>query len=340
VLHLASIPLWLSLTISFVIATICAIVIHFFVVPYLKKRIERQIAEKAEMRSKNASKSSNDAITVVSLHKEQELDEVGDSDSADIVPGIIILSGSPKSKRNTTPTHQMPFDVKDDNIGTLRSQNAQTRQSKEANDHTPSQREDSSVSSTMKSAIKDIKRFMKWFLPVRDRRPDEKTLKIFSSIQVFTACFAGFAHGANDVSNAIAPLAALLSIYMDMDVTQKGETPIYVLLYGVFAICVGLIALGKKVILTVGTKMSEINAASGFTIEFGAAVTALVASKAGLPISTTHSLVGSVVFVGLVKSRQGIDWRIFRNIALSWVVTLPVSGLISAGIMFLLQFTL
>ncbi|VDM28238.1 unnamed protein product [Toxocara canis] len=262
------------------------------------------------MRSKNASKSSNDAITVVSLHKEQELDEVGDSDSADIVPGIIILSGSPK------------------------------RQSKEANDHTPSQREDSSVSSTMKSAIKDIKRFMKWFLPVRDRRPDEKTLKIFSSIQVFTACFAGFAHGANDVSNAIAPLAALLSIYMDMDVTQKGETPIYVLLYGVFAICVGLIALGKKVILTVGTKMSEINAASGFTIEFGAAVTALVASKAGLPISTTHSLVGSVVFVGLVKSRQGIDWRIFRNIALSWVVTLPVSGLISAGIMFLLQFTL
>uniref|UniRef100_A0A1I8ABK7 Phosphate transporter n=1 Tax=Steinernema glaseri TaxID=37863 RepID=A0A1I8ABK7_9BILA len=185
-----------------------------------------------------------------------------------------------------------------------------------------------------------LKYHLKRFFPARDRQEDEKTLKLFSSIQVFTACFAGFAHGANDVSNAIAPLTALLAIYMNMDVMQTAETPIYVLLYGVFAICVGLCILGHRVIKTVGQEMSEINPASGFTIEFGAAVTALLASKMGIPISTTHCLVGSVVMVGTIKSGKGIDWGIFRNIALSWAVTLPVSGLISAAIMFGLKFTL
>ncbi|KAK5968274.1 Phosphate transporter, partial [Trichostrongylus colubriformis] len=168
--------------------------------------------------------------------------------------------------------------------------------------------------------------FLGWFLPDKDRLEDLETIKLFSTIQVFTACFAGFAHGANDVSNAIAPLTALVSIYKDKNALQEGEVPIYILLYGVFAICVGLWTLGHRVIRTVGTNMSEINPATGFTIEFGAAMTALISSKLGLPISTTHCLVGSVVAVGVVKSRKGIDWTIFRNIVISWVVTVPVSG--------------
>uniref|UniRef100_A0A915A2X1 Phosphate transporter n=1 Tax=Parascaris univalens TaxID=6257 RepID=A0A915A2X1_PARUN len=252
-LHLSNIPLWVSITISCVIATICAVAIHFIVVPYLKKSAE---GNSTGMRSEQSELSTLD-----------------------------VIKNSPSCEMN------------------------------------------SAASSNMKSAIKVAEGFTRWFLPSRGRGCDDKTLKVFSSLQVFTACFAGFAHGANDVSNAIAPLTTLLAIYMHMDVEQKGETPIYVLLYGVFAICVGLIVLGKKVILTVGTKMSKINAASGFTIELGAAVTALLASKAGLPISTTHSLVGSVVAVGVVKSRRGVDWRVFTNIALSWVVTLPVSGM-------------
>uniref|UniRef100_A0A914QVL0 Phosphate transporter n=1 Tax=Panagrolaimus davidi TaxID=227884 RepID=A0A914QVL0_9BILA len=182
--------------------------------------------------------------------------------------------------------------------------------------------------------------FVAWLFPVRDRIEDAKTLKLFGSIQVFTACFAGFAHGANDVSNAVAPLAAIWAIYHDMNVEQKGETPIYVLLFGVFAIVVGLWILGHRVIRTVGEDMSEIHPASGFCIEFGAAVTALCASKVGLPISTTHCLVGSVVSVGTVKSGEGIDWKLFRNVALSWIVTLPVSGVISALIMLLMKLTI
>ena len=85
--------------------------------------------------------------------------------------------------------------------------------------------------------------------------------------------------------------------------------------------------------------MAHIHPASGFCIEFGAAVTALLASKVGLPISTTHCLVGSVVFVGTVKSGKGIDWKLFRNVALSWIVTLPVSGMIAALLMLLLKLT-
>ncbi|EGT39421.1 hypothetical protein CAEBREN_14159 [Caenorhabditis brenneri] len=185
-----------------------------------------------------------------------------------------------------------------------------------------------------------VKKFFKWLLPDKTRTESQDTLRMFTSVQTLTACFAGFAHGANDVCNAIAPLVALIAVYRDFDVYQKKETPIYVLLYGVLAICVGLWCLGHKVIRTVGTKMSEVNPASGFCIEFGAAVTALLASKLGLPISTTHCLVGAVVAVGTVKAGKSIDWRLFRNVALSWVVTLPVAGGFAALYMWLLHFTI
>ncbi|CAJ0929800.1 unnamed protein product, partial [Mesorhabditis belari] len=178
---------------------------------------------------------------------------------------------------------------------------------------------------------------LQWFLPDPNRVESPEVLRLFAIIQLFTACFAGFAHGANDVSNAIAPLGALIAVYRDYDVQQAAPVRSYVILYGVLGICVGLWLLGHRVIKTVGTNMSEITPASGFTIEFGAAMAALIASKAGLPISTTHCLVGSVVCVGFLRSRKNVDWRLFGNVALSWVVTLPVAGFISAGIIFVLK---
>uniref|UniRef100_A0A914ENA4 Uncharacterized protein n=1 Tax=Acrobeloides nanus TaxID=290746 RepID=A0A914ENA4_9BILA len=148
----------------------------------------------------------------------------------------------------------------------------------------------------------------------------------------------GFAHGANDISNAIAPLSAIWLVYQDGKISAVDEeTPILILFYGILGICAGLTILGHRVIRTVGKNMTEVHPASGFTIEFGAALTVLIASKIGIPVSTTHCLVGSVVAVGMIKSGRGIDWKLFGNIAISWIVTLPAAGLVSAGIIALLH---
>uniref|UniRef100_A0A0R3PYF0 Phosphate transporter n=1 Tax=Angiostrongylus costaricensis TaxID=334426 RepID=A0A0R3PYF0_ANGCS len=185
------------------------------------------------------------------------------------------------------------------------------------------------------SSYSGLRSIIKWLLPDVTRIDDEKTVQLFSSIQVFTACFAGFATGANDVSfktyevslsNVIAPVATLVAIYKDKSAKQDAEVPIYVLLYGVVAICIGLWTLGYRIISTVGSRVSHINPASGFTIEFGAAMTTLIASKFGLPISTTQCLVGSVVFVGSVRSGEGVNWTVFRNIVITWLSTLPASS--------------
>uniref|UniRef100_A0A183F320 Phosphate transporter n=1 Tax=Heligmosomoides polygyrus TaxID=6339 RepID=A0A183F320_HELPZ len=169
--------------------------------------------------------------------------------------------------------------------------------------------------------IQEARSFFIWLLPDKDRVESDETIRLFATIQPVLLD----SHMVL-MTNAIAPLTALVSIYKDKNARQEGEVPIYILLFGVFSICVGLWTLGHRVIRTVGTNMSEINPATGFTIEFGAAMTALISSKLGLPISTTHCLVGSVVAVGVLKSRRGIEWSIFRNIVISWVVTVPASG--------------
>lgn len=180
------------------------------------------------------------------------------------------------------------------------------------------------------------KGILRWFIPRRDRKEDQRTLRLFSIIQVVTGCFAGFSHGASDVSHTIAPLVAMLSIYNTRSVYQEGDTPLWMMFYGVSGTCLGFWLLGQRVMATIGKKITEINPCNGFAIEFGMAITVLCASKLGIPISTTHCLVGSVMFVGLIKAGEGVDWKVLINVALSWVVTLPASALFSAGIMFVL----
>uniref|UniRef100_F6UR25 Phosphate transporter n=1 Tax=Ciona intestinalis TaxID=7719 RepID=F6UR25_CIOIN len=162
--------------------------------------------------------------------------------------------------------------------------------------------------------------------------------ELFSSLQVLTACFASFAHGGNDVSNAIGPLIALWIVFWSGEVVQKAFTPWYLLMYGGFGICIGLWLLGRRVIETIGSNLTKVTPSRfrGFCIELMTALTVLVASNVGLPVSTTHCKVGSVVSIGWFRSRSAVDWSLVGNIAVAWFVTVPVSGLLSAGVMWVL----
>ncbi|XP_033829273.1 sodium-dependent phosphate transporter 1-A [Periophthalmus magnuspinnatus] len=156
---------------------------------------------------------------------------------------------------------------------------------------------------------------------------------LFQFLQVLTACFGSFAHGGNDVSNAIGPLVALWLLYESGSVVSNSPTPIWLLLYGAVGICTGLWVWGRRVIQTLGKDLTPITPSSGFSIELASALTVVLASNIGLPVSTTHCKVGSVVAVGWLRSRKSVDWHLFRNIFIAWFVTVPISGLISAAIM-------
>ncbi|XP_071803909.1 sodium-dependent phosphate transporter 2-like isoform X2 [Asterias amurensis] len=160
--------------------------------------------------------------------------------------------------------------------------------------------------------------------------------KICAPLQGISACFAAFSHGGNDVSNAIGPLVGLYLIYENGRITQD-STPIWILIYGSVGIAIGLFVLGRRVIQTVGTELTPITPSTGFAINLGAAVTVLAASLLGIPVSTTHCLVGSVACVGFMRARKAMDFKLFTGIVSAWIVTLPVTVLLSAALMGLIQ---
>ncbi|XP_040850114.1 sodium-dependent phosphate transporter 2 [Ochotona curzoniae] len=177
--------------------------------------------------------------------------------------------------------------------------------------------------------------------PAEEEKEEKDTAEVhllFHFLQVLTACFGSFAHGGNDVSNAIGPLVALWLIYEKNGVMQEAATPVWLLFYGGIGICTGLWVWGRRVIQTMGKDLTPITPSSGFTIELASAFTVVIASNIGLPVSTTHCKVGSVVAVGWIRSRKAVDWRLFRNIFVAWFVTVPVAGLFSAAIMAILLY--
>ena len=188
--------------------------------------------------------------------------------------------------------------------------------------------------------------FIGWLFirKVKHNEDDDRTSqfasveKVFTPMMLFTACSMAFAHGSNDVANGIGPLAAVVSIVgSGGEVLQKAPLPIWILLLGGAGIVLGLVTLGYRVMLTVGKKITELTPSRGFCAELAAASTVVIASRTGLPVSTTHILVGAVLGVGLARGLGALDLRVVLNIIISWVVTLPAGGIMAMFFYFTLK---
>ncbi len=154
--------------------------------------------------------------------------------------------------------------------------------------------------------------------------------KVFGVMMIFTACSMAFAHGSNDVANAVGPLAAVVSVvHSGGEIVGKSSVPAWVLLLGAVGIVVGLATWGYKVMATIGSYITELTPSRGFAAELAAASTVVMASGTGLPISTTHTLVGAVLGVGLARGIGALNLRVISTIFMSWLITLPAGAILA-----------
>ncbi len=171
---------------------------------------------------------------------------------------------------------------------------------------------------------------------------DERTYRaerVFLVLQVLTACFVAFAHGSNDVANAVGPMAAVFGAASG-EVGAKVAVPHRVLLIGAVGIVIGLATYGYKIMATVGRRITELTPSRGFAAEFGAATTIVLASKLGLPVSTTHTLVGAVIGVGFARGIGAINTKVVTGIIASWFITVPFTAILAAGLFLVARFTI
>jgi inorganic phosphate transporter, PiT family len=162
--------------------------------------------------------------------------------------------------------------------------------------------------------------------------------RVFGVLMLVTACAMAFAHGSNDVANAVGPLAAVVSVVQSGGVVDaRTPMPIWILILGGVGIVVGLVTYGHKVIATVGTGITQLTPSRGFAATLAAAITVVMASGTGLPISTTHTLVGGVLGVGMARGIAAINMGVVRTIFLSWIVTLPAGAILAIVFFFILR---
>lgn len=166
----------------------------------------------------------------------------------------------------------------------------------------------------------------------------KKVEGVFRYLQIVTACFVAFAHGSNDVANSIGPLAAIVGTMQAGEVAQEVGVPIWVLLLGAIGIVVGLATYGYKVIMTIGTKITDLTPSRGFAAEFGGASTILGASQLGMPISTTHTIVGAVMGVGFARGMNSLNLGMIWKIIKSWIYTIPIAAVLTIAIFYFFKF--
>jgi PiT family inorganic phosphate transporter len=164
---------------------------------------------------------------------------------------------------------------------------------------------------------------------------NKATLRLFSWFQIFTASAFAFSHGANDIANAIGPFAAILDVLKTGAINAKAPVPSIAMVTFGISLIVGLWFLGKEVIQTVGTRLAEISPVTGFAAELGASAVILLATKMGIPVSSTHILIGAVLGIGVLN--KDANWKLMKPIIMAWIITLPVAAISSAVFFFILK---
>lgn len=163
---------------------------------------------------------------------------------------------------------------------------------------------------------------------------DNKTEHLYSFLQVMTAATSSFAHGANDVSNALGPLSAIFLIWNTGKLSSKAPVPVWILVYGAVAIVIGLWTYGYNIMRNLGNRLTLHSPSRGFSMELGSALTVVMATRLALPISTTQCITGATVGVGLCTGDvKAINWRMVAWIYFGWIITLPVTGIIAGCLM-------
>ena len=286
---------WLATLISLVFGGICALILTFTVVPCLKKRIEAQRRADQE-----AVKAESGPVVIDVVKKEVELP---------------VISNKPAEEKPTEekPTEEKPVEKKEVTVETPKEKNTMLHQ----NIHAELEDEKSKVYQMHKNA----------------EVFDPSTEKMFTYLQIITAVFNSFAHGANDVANAIGPFAACVAIYETGNATGDATVNPATLVLGGVGIVVGLACLGYKVMAAIGVNMVKVTPSRGFSIEIGSALVIIFGSTLGLPLSTTHCKVGSTVGVGLVEGKNGVNWSLLYGVFAGWIITLFVCA-ISTGLIF------
>lgn len=172
---------------------------------------------------------------------------------------------------------------------------------------------------------------------IAEKKAPEQVEEVFRRMQMGTACYVALSQGANDVANAIGPVAAIYILARQHNLLSNVDVPLWLLILGGVGIALGIMLLGHKVMGTVGERITKMNNSRGFAVAFGSATTVLMASNLGLPVSTTHAAVGSVVGVGLARGFAAVDFRVLGKIVLYWVLTIPIAAISCVFIFSLLR---
>ena len=294
-LDLDEIPLWKSLLITFGISTGCALLAVFVYIPYVKKKMENEAVIENNNKIMASTKDPIEAHEDYSLNKRSvSYKEAFNNDNTTL-----------NIKENKNFIYDDNKDIKEniklskDYINTLIKKNS-----------------DEKIELLHNTA----------------QAIDPKSDKLCSWLQIITAAASAASHGSNDLSNGIAPFATIFYIYKNDKIAEELNVPIWLLVLGGAGIVTGLVLWSGRLIERMGRELTKITPSRGFIIELSAALTVIIASRAELPVSTSHCQVGSILGVGLGNGKTNVDWKLVKGIVFSWLITLPVTGLLSAAL--------